>query len=51
VKVWTTAGGKPVKVLRGHKETPVGVALSPDGGTIATAAVDGTVKLWKVPSN
>jgi WD40 repeat protein len=49
VKVWNSAGGKPVKVLWGHHETPVGVALSPDGNTIATAAVDGTLKLWKVP--
>jgi WD40 repeat protein len=39
-----------VKVLKGHTQVPVGVALSPDGGTIATAAADGTVKLWKVPT-
>ena len=36
--------------LKGHKGWVGGVAFSPDGETLATAAADGTVKLWHVGS-
>ncbi|MEU7863077.1 AAA family ATPase [Nonomuraea sp. NPDC049141] len=34
--------------LVGHKDTVYGVALSPNGYTLATASADRTVKLWDV---
>jgi WD40 repeat protein len=54
VKVWDAATGKPVLSCEGHaKQTPQGyatalytVAVSPDGGTIATADRIGDVCLW-----
>lgn len=35
--------------LRGHSDNLLGLALSPDGKTLATAAADHSVRLWDVP--
>jgi len=36
-------------VLRGHTSWVMGLAFSPDGKWIASASLDGTVKVWKAP--
>jgi WD40 repeat protein len=32
--------------LRGHKDTVRGLAFSPDGETVASGSLDGTIRLW-----
>lgn len=48
VKVWDGPGAEP-QVLRGHTSWVQGVAFSPNGQWIASASLDGTVKVWKAP--
>ena len=36
--------------FRGHKEYINGLVFSPDSKTLATASLDGTAKLWRVPT-
>ncbi|HEX3554599.1 MAG TPA: hypothetical protein VIA62_15360 [Thermoanaerobaculia bacterium] len=36
----------PTLALRGHTDSVLGVAFSPDGSRIATASADGTARIW-----
>jgi WD40 repeat protein/serine/threonine protein kinase len=48
VKVSNSAA-QAVRILRGHTSWIMGLAFSPDGEWIASASLDGTVKIWKTP--
>ncbi|HZO13699.1 MAG TPA: protein kinase [Polyangiaceae bacterium] len=37
-----------VRLLRGHRDQVVGVAMTPDGRRIATSSLDGTIRIWDV---
>jgi cytochrome c len=46
IAIWKVGEPAPVAVLQGHTAPIVALAVSPDGGTLASAAWDGSVRLW-----
>ncbi|MEW2352870.1 serine/threonine-protein kinase [Spirillospora sp. NPDC029432] len=48
VHVWEARTGRRVHTLQGHTENADALAFSPDGGTLASGADDGTIRLWNV---
>jgi WD40 repeat protein len=44
--LWDVAGRTELANLKGHRGPVTGVAVSPDGKTLATTSVDRTIKLW-----
>jgi cytochrome c len=48
IALWMPGDSAPTTVLEGHKGPVVGLAVSPDGGTLASASWDGTIRLWKL---
>jgi RNA polymerase sigma factor (sigma-70 family) len=46
VRLWDVATGMELAQIRAEKQL-TGMALSPDGTTVATGEVDGTVRLWQ----
>lgn len=45
VRIWDTAIGKITRTLMGHRRSVVGISWSPDGGSIVSVGVDGTVQV------
>jgi WD40 repeat protein len=45
VKVWDSASGRETLTLKGHNGFVASVAFSPDGQRLASASLDGTVKV------
>jgi cytochrome c len=50
IALWRPGNPTPVQVCEGHAAPIVGLALSPDGTTFASASWDGTVRLWPLAS-
>lgn len=48
-RLWETASGRPLQVLRGHTAMLNHLAFSPDGTRLATASDDRTARLWALP--
>ena len=46
-RVWETATGKEIGVLRGHEGDVYSAAFSPDGKRIVTASGDHTARIWE----
>jgi RNA polymerase sigma factor (sigma-70 family) len=46
VRLWELATGKELVQMRAEKQL-TGIALSPDGTTVATGEIEGTVRLWQ----
>lgn len=49
-RIWSTADGKLLKSIRGHKDAIYALALSPDNKTLATGSYDQAIKLWDLDS-
>lgn len=49
VRVWDVEGGRAILTLRDHGAAVTGVAISRDGGRLASSSFDHTVKVWEAP--
>jgi WD40 repeat protein len=45
-RLWDVGSGRELATLQGHKEAVNLVIFSPDGHRVATASVDGALRLW-----
>ena len=50
MRIWSTATGKRLRVLRGHTGAITTLAFSGDGQRVVTASADHTARLWSVRS-
>jgi cytochrome c len=48
IAIWVPGDPQPVRTFEGHTAPIVGLAVSPDGATIASASWDRTIRLWPV---
>ena len=48
--MWDAATGKETACLSRHEHLITGLAWRPDGGAIASASADDTVRIWTIPA-
>ena len=50
MRVWDFETGKTIRVLRGHDRMVESASVAPDGKRVATASLDGKIRLWDLDS-
>jgi cytochrome c len=50
IAIWLVGADQPTKVLEGHEGPIAALAISPDGGWLASASWDHTVRVWPLRS-
>ena len=50
IAIWTTGRQQPDEIFDGHRAPIAGLAVSPDGSTLASASWDSSVRLWPLHS-
>jgi WD40 repeat protein len=51
IRILDASDGEQVLALGGHGDTILSIAYSPDGNTLASGSIDGTIRIWRaVPS-
>jgi WD40 repeat protein len=48
IKVWDAGTGQEFLTLAGHTSWVMGIAFSPDGKSLISTSLDGTVKVWSL---
>jgi WD40 repeat protein len=50
VRLWDAETGKEVRSFKGHTQAVTGVAFLPDGKSLLSSSMDGTIRLWDAES-
>jgi WD40 repeat protein len=48
ISLWNLGAKRLVRNLAGHQKRVLSIAYAPDGKTLASASVDGTIRIWDV---